>query len=368
VISHNDQLSALFAQASSGAALLETDTSDDSLGASDVDVLSDVLRVVRLNGAVFFLTDATSPWSVQVPNGKVLAPIVQPTAQNVISFHMVTSGSCWCDGPHTNGIWLETGDIVVISGGDWYRLCYPERITSEWTPEQIRTFFRLMAAGELPFVVHEGGGGPERLQVLCGFLGCDMLPFNPILTTLPPILHVPRAQNGQGERLSHLIHFAMEESRERRAGSHSVLLRIAELTFVEVLRQHLATLEPGQTGWLAGLRDPVVGRALALMHRNIDHPWTLQTLAREAGLSRSALAERFTHYVGTPPMHYLTQWRMQAAAQLLANSTAKVAAIAAEVGYESEAAFCRAFTRSVGVPPATWRKQRVAAGARTEKT
>jgi AraC-like DNA-binding protein len=360
VTSHHDRPSDLLDRLSgneAAAALTPAPATTSLTSAGGVDVLTDVLRAVRLNGAVFFLTDATSPWSVDVPNGTVLAPIVQPRAQSLISYHVVTRGRCWCDGPGVSGLRLDTGDIVVISHGDRYKLSHPAGIPGEWSQDQIMDFFRLMAGGELPFVVPEGGGGPERLEVLCGFLGCDLLPFNPVLSTLPPILHVPKAPNGAPDRLSHLIDFAMEESRERRAGSDSVLLRIAELMFVEVVRRHLAGLSPEQTGWLAGLRDPIVGRALALLHRHAHRPWTLPSLAREVGLSRSSLAERFAHFVGTPPMQYLSHWRMQAAAGLLADGNAKVATIASRVGYESEAAFSRAFTRMVGVSPAAWRKR-----------
>jgi AraC-like DNA-binding protein len=172
------------------------------------------------------------------------------------------------------------------------------------------------------------------------------------------MLHVPRRPGTDDDRLARLIEFAMSESRGRQAGSDVVLLRLAELIFVVVLRRHLAKLPPDHTGWLAGLWDPAVGRALALMHRRADHPWTLATLATGAGLSRSTLAERFGHLVGLPPMQYLARWRMQNAARLLRDGDTKISAIAAQVGYESEAAFCRAFTRLVGVSPARWRRRR----------
>jgi AraC-like DNA-binding protein len=325
----------------------------------DVDVLSDVLRGVRLTGALFFLTDATSPWSVDVPHGMTLAPIVQPNAQNLISYHIVTRGVCWCEGPGVTGLRLDAGDIVVISHGDRYKLSSPADQPGEWTLDEMMSFFRMMAARELPFIVKEGGGGPDELQVLCGFLGCDVTPYNPVLGTLPPILRVPKPP-AHDDRLTRLIDFAMAEASERRAGSDCVLLRIAELMFVEVVRRHLATLAPEQTGWLAGLRHPIVGRSLALLHRAPERSWTLESLAREAGTSRSALADRFAHFVGTPPIQYLARWRMQIAARLLGEGDAKVAAVAAQVGYESEAAFNRAFTRMVGMPPAAWRKRQAA--------
>ena len=214
-----------------------------------------------------------------------------------------------------------------------------------------------MADGRLPFVVTEGGSGPERLRLVCGFLGCDALPFNPVLTTLPPLLRV-RVHGDSGNRLNALLEFAVAESSRIRPGSRSVLLRIAELVFVEVLRSYLTSASEDGASWLGGLRDPVVGRALARLHAQPAHAWTLPELARQVGASRSVLAERFTYFVGHPPMLYLTRWRMQLAAIRLAAGASPVSAVAAEVGYESEAAFCRAFKKVTGVTPASFRSRR----------
>jgi AraC-like DNA-binding protein len=195
---------------------------------------------------------------------------------------------------------------------------------------------------------------------VCGFLGCDLEPFNPLLATLPRLLHVRRGPRSTGDPLDQLIDFTVAESRERRAGGECVRLRLSELMFVEVVRRHLATLPAEETGWLAGLRDPMVGRALALLHSRPAQPWTLESLARDVGLSRSVLAERFAHLVGHPPMGYLTRWRMQVAARLLADGLAKVSAVAREIGYDSEAAFSRAFKRAAGMPPGVWRRRHAA--------
>jgi len=321
------------------------------------DILSDVLRAVRLNAALFFLTDATTPWSARVPSGSTLTPVILPGAQHLISYHVVLSGRCWCRGPGGPALRLDAGDVIVIPHGDPYALSHPVDAACAWPSEEVVEFFHLMAKHELPFVVEEGGGGSDQVQVLCGFLGCDVRPFNPILSALPRVLRVPRVPDTH-DRLDSLIEFAMAERREQRAGSDSVLLRIAELMFVEVVRRHLESLAPEQTGWLAGLRDPIVARALSLLHRQPARAWTLQMLADESAVSRSALAERFAHLVGVPPMHYLKQWRMQNAARMLRDGDAKIAAVAAAVGYESEAAFSRAFARMVGASPASWRKRR----------
>jgi AraC-like DNA-binding protein len=219
-------------------------------------------------------------------------------------------------------------------------------------------FFRLLAARRLPPTIIEGGGGPGGVHVVCGFLGCDATPFNPILYTLPRLLHLRGAGAAGGDRLKALVDFALAEAGDGRPGGDCVLLRISELMFVEVVRRHVAGLGPGQTGWLAGLRDPQVGRALRFLHQDPARAWTVEGLARAAGLSRSALAERFAHFFGQPPIQYLTRWRMQVAARLLADGEAKVQAVALEVGYDSEAAFSRAFKKELGVPPAAWRDGR----------
>ncbi|MGH7278237.1 MAG: AraC family transcriptional regulator [Candidatus Rokuibacteriota bacterium] len=325
-----------------------------------MDVLSDVLRTVRLTGALFFLVEASSPWVIEMPDGATLAPAALPGAQDVISYHVVTNGAGWGGLLHGAPVALEAGDVLVFPHGDPYVMSIARGARGGPDLTETLSFVREMAAGRLPFTISEGGGGPERLELVCGFLGCDARPFNPLLATLPSVLHVPRAFGPGGDPLSQLIAFTVAESRERRAGGECVRLRLSELMFVEVVRRHLAMLPAEQTGWLAGLRDPLVGRALTLLHERPAEPWTLEELARDAGLSRSTLADRFTRFVGHPPMQYLTGWRMQLAARMLADGAAKVSAVALEVGYESEAAFSRAFKRLAGVPPATWRARRAA--------
>jgi AraC-like DNA-binding protein len=319
-------------------------------------VLSDVLRTVRLTGALFFPMEVSSPWVDEVPAATAFAAIVSPGAQHVVSYHIVTDGACWAalrEGPPVH---LEAGDILVIPHGDPYSMSSAPGLRSQAPPDAVLTFFREMAVGRLPSVVLEGGGGPERASVICGFLGCDVRPFNPVLETLPRLIHLRRPSiSSAHDRLQHVIEFALTESRQRRSGGRCVLLRLSEVLFVEVVRRYLESLPTEQGGWLAGLRDPIVGRALATLHDRPVHAWTLARLATEVGASRSTLADRFTQYVGQPPMRYLTQWRMQLAARLLADGAAKVSAVAQDVGYESEAAFSRAFKKTVGLTPAAWR-------------
>jgi AraC-like DNA-binding protein len=325
--------------------------------ASGLDPLSDVLRAVRLTGASFFRVEASSPWWAEVPDASAIGPTILPRAQHLVSYHVIVTGRCWAGLADGTGFWVEGGDVVVIPYGDCYGLSTEPREVGAQPFEISRAFFQQLAARELPLTIRGGGGGPDGVTVICGFLGCDALPFNPILTMLPRLLRVPAPLDRGTDRLGSLVEFALAESRERGAGSDCVLLRVSELMFVEVVRRYVRSLPPDATGWLVGLRDPVVGRALGLLHRQPARPWTLDALAREAGTSRSALAERFSHLVGQPPMLYLTRWRMQLAARLLADSAAKVGAVAFDVGYDSEAAFSRAFKKTVGVSPARWRSR-----------
>jgi AraC-like DNA-binding protein len=321
------------------------------------DTLSDVLETVRLTGAIFFLVDARAPWVAEAPASTHLVPAILPAAQHVVSYHVVSEGACWCESPGLSPMRLETGDVLLVPHGHPYQIASTCGLRTGWTLDDGLSWFRAMADGRLPFVVTEGGDGLERLRLVCGFLGCDALPFNPVLTTLPALTRV-RLHGDSGSRLHALLDFAVAESNCAGPGSRSVLLRIAELVFVEVLRSYLTTESDDRASWLAGLRDVVVGRALARLHAEPSRAWTLPDLAREVGASRSVLAERFASFVGYPPMSYLTHWRMQLAASRLAAGAATVSAVASDVGYESEAAFCRAFKKVTGVTPASWRSRR----------
>jgi len=323
------------------------------------DPLSDVLKTVRLRGAVFFMVESTSPWSNGMPDGAALAPILVPRAQQIISFHVFTHGACWGGLLDGTPVRFEAGDVLVFPRGDGYFMSFARQQPPPPNVDHAFAFMRGMTNGQLPFVMKFGGGGAEEFGAICGFLGCDARPFNPLLATLPRMLHIKGAARTQDDRLNRLMELTLTEARDDVPGAESVRLRLSELMFVEVIRRHVAGLPPEQAGWLAGLRDEYVGRALGLLHERAAHAWTLDDLAGDVGLSRSAFAERFTRLVGEPPMQYLTRWRMQMAARLLTDGSAKVSAIALEVGYDSEAAFSRAFKKEAGVSPAAWRQRRL---------
>jgi AraC-like DNA-binding protein len=313
-----------------------------------MDPLSDLLRVVRLDGAFFYAVEAAEPWSVETVAAEELSPRIMPGAEHLISYHILTEGRCYGGVVGEEQVELLPGDVIVFPHGDAH-------VMSSGRGVRVSSDVYSTAPAPYPFTVHVGDQGPWVTSFVCGFLGCDRRPFNPLLAALPRRMHMRGMSNAA---LGGFTRQLTEESRLGRAGADTVLTRLAEVMFIEVLRRYLEELPPGQTGWLAGLRDEVVGRALRLLHGQPGRPWTLADLAREAASSRSSLAKRFAELVGQPPMQYLTQWRMQVAANLLAQSGAKVAAIGAEVGYDSEAAFSRAFKKATGLAPGAWRETR----------
>jgi AraC-like DNA-binding protein len=325
-----------------------------------MDVLSDVLAAVRLTGAIFFDIDASSPWVGESPGTKEISAAIMPQAEHVISFHAVMSGGCWAtlgdqDAPWTR---IEAGDVVVFPRGGPNVLSSSPGTRGELNP--LAMYYRPIDT-HLPFQLIHGGGGEPRTRFICGFLGCDTKPFNPLMGALPAFIH---ARTSEGETpVTDLFRMALSEGRRNRPGSETVLGKISELMFVEVVRRYIDALPQESKGWLSGLRDRQIGEALRLLHGRPAEPWTLEGLANEIGLSRTVLAERFSHFTDVSPMQYLMHWRMQLAARQMERSDVSLAQIGADVGYESEAAFQRAFKKVVGVPPGAWRRDRRRAGA-----
>jgi AraC-like DNA-binding protein len=320
-----------------------------------MDVLSDVLAAVRLNGAIFFDIDAGTPWVGETPPAKVVAPAIMPGADHVIMFHLVMSGECWAalgEGAQAP-VRLSPGDVVVFPRGH-------ANVMSSAPGARGATDMSLYhrpVDSPLPFRLRHGGEGPERTRFVCGFLGCDARPFNPLLSALPAMILYRAPDDGSGWALD-LFRMALAEGSRPRAGAETVLAKLSELMFVDTVRRYLETLPGESRSWLSGLRDPHVGQALLLIHSQPTREWTLEELARHVGLSRSGFADRFASFVDMSPMQYIARWRMQLAAALLEQSSVSIAQAAAEVGYESEAAFNRAFKKLIGIPPGAWRRSR----------
>ena len=323
------------------------------------DILSDVLRSVRLRSALYFHVSGTREWAAEAPACREIAAAVMPGADHVMEYHVVVSGTCWGGIVGSAPVRLQAGDLVLFPHGDPHVMSSAPGMRAAADPGG---YFERMRQ-PLPFSLHLDARqvrvgaepeGPGITTLVCGFLGCDLRPFNPLIASLPRLMHVP-VQSGQDWAVHYARHAAAEALGQRPGGT-AMLERLGEMTFIEAVRCYLASLPEGSQGWLAGLRDRFVGRALACLHDAPAEPWTVDKLSRRVGLSRSALHERFAAIVGQAPMEYLASWRIQAGAALLRDTTWTVASIALEVGYQSEAAFARAFKRALGKPPATWRR------------
>jgi AraC-like DNA-binding protein len=315
-----------------------------------MDALSDVLGAVRLIGAVFFDVHASEPWVAETPSGPEIVSRIFPHAEHLIPYHAIVSGTCWVRVAGNEPLQLATGDVIMFPHGHAHVLSSAPGMHSK--PDL--ALYRRPDESHLPFSLAIGSAGAESTHVVCGYLGCDARPYNPLLMALPNAIHVP---DSAGSPLRAYVQLALAESKGARIGGECVLGRLSELLFVEVVRRYAESLDASRTDWLSGLRDPSIGAAITALHREPQRGWTVQSLARAAGLSRSVLAERFAAFAGCPPMQYLASWRMQLAANELRSGTDSVATIANRVGYESEAAFSRAFTKSMGEPPSTWRKR-----------
>jgi AraC-like DNA-binding protein len=327
------------------------------------DVLSDVLRAVRLTGAVFWSVEATDPWASQSPPAHVIAPLIRPGIEHVIQFHAIVSGRCWGGLNDEPAIELRAGDLMILPHGDQHGMS--SRIGLKGGVVSVKLDPSSRPALPLPLSMGPDAASGEKTRFICGYLGCDAGPFNPLLAALPRLLHI----SGATQRiplLSQLIEMALTESRFSSAGREIALSRLSELMFVEAIRDYVASA-PKTSGWLAGLSDDMVGRALTALHARTAHAWTIDSLAREIGTSRSVLAERFSCIMGVPPMQYLTQWRMQIASDLLSSTSAGLGEIAFRVGYGSDTALSHAFKRTVGISPAQFRNgERAAPEARPE--
>lgn len=319
-----------------------------------MDLLADVLASVRLSGAVFFEAEFSEPWKVRSERSDVLARMLFPFARRLVLFHLVAEGACWAEIDSKR--WeLRAGDVIVLPYGDEHVM----GAGSASGAEDIASLFPVPPPWHRPPCIKTGGSGPTT-RIVCGFLHCDEAVFNPLLTALPRVLLASSNEGPSAALLGASLGFLRKELEGDRPGGGPVVARLVEALFVEVLRGHGADLQSDAVGWLAALKDEGIRRALELIHSEPEKDLTVARLARVAAMSRSVFHERFQALVGDSPSQYLTQWRLQRASRLLLEGDDGIALVAARVGYDSEAAFSRAFKRFTGEPPAAWRKRRTA--------
>ena len=316
-----------------------------------MDALSEVLKVLHLTSGVFLEVEFTAPWCVDSAPSADIADQILPDAEHLVIYHLLTEGCCRARLPGGREVLeLQAGDVLMFPHGDGH--CMGSDVFLSAVP--VAALVEQAPDGGLMRARHGGGG--ERTRFVCGFLACEKRLCKPLLDALPRMLSVPLGDDPATRWLVGALEHGASETHAPRPGSEAVMGRLSELVFVESLRKYIGSLPEHEQGWLAGLRDPVVGKALARLHAEPGRRWEVESLARECGLSRSALAERFATLLGEPPMQYLARWRMALASRALASRNDGVAQIAAEVGYDSEAAFNRAFKREFGMPPAAWRR------------
>jgi AraC-like DNA-binding protein len=317
-----------------------------------MDALSEVLRVVKLESAIFFNAEFSEPWCLFSPQSSTLAPALAPGAGHVIIYHLLCEGRAYAQLEDGERVPMSAGDLVTFPHGHGHLLGSGSRAI----PINAGTALPGLLEKGLEMLRIGGGGAPSRF--ICGYLACDPQLCQAFLGGLPPLIKVNIRDDPSGQWLENSLKFSVTEAANREAGASAMLTKLSEVVFVETLRRYARALPEGETGWFAGARDVEVGKALTLLHHQPAHPWTVAELARQAGLSRTVLAERFRHFLGDSPMAYLTRWRLRLGARALAATSRSVAQIAAEVGYESEAAFNRAFKREYGLPPARYRKDK----------
>ncbi|MBD0315332.1 MAG: AraC family transcriptional regulator [Nitrospiraceae bacterium] len=317
-----------------------------------MDVLSEVLRAVKLDGAVFFNGEFAAPWCAREPDSCAMAAYLSVQSKHVIIFHLVTEGTGYVRlEEDARPVPFIPGDILVLPHGHAHVMGNGPPVTP------------MESAKHLPRILSEGlrlyrfGEGGDVTKLICGYMTCDPELSRMLLAGLPGIIKINIRDHQSGRWLEDTLRYSVDQAEASGPGGAAVVAKLSEALFVETLRRYIASLPPAQTGWLAGVRDPDVGKALALLHREPAQPWTIASLASEVALSRSVLAERFRHYLAETPIGYLTRWRMHLAAQLLRSTSKSVAEVAGDVGYESEPSFNRAFKRAFGLPPARFRSQ-----------
>ncbi len=308
-----------------------------------MDVLSDVLRQLRLKGSIFLHAEFQAPWGIEIPQ------------DHVAILHIMTYGSCWLKkSGQDHAIHLSSGDLVLFPRGDAHCLLHSPQGTA--TPAtEILSKMTPMNEGRFQF-----GGKGELTRFYCGSFEYDWRADHPILESLPEMIHIKDSDSEEFSWLMNASHLLEDEAGTQRLGSSAILDRLAEVIFSQILRAYVQRTSL-QKGFLAALQEEMLLKVLKLIHNKMEYKWTLAGLAKECGTSRSGLADRFKYVIGETPINYLTRWRIQKAQELLQNSSNSTAQIAEEVGYQSESAFSIAFKKITGKGPGQFRREQHAA-------
>ena len=312
------------------------------------DTISDAMRAVRLTGALFFRVQLRAPYPVTAMDGDQLLEQFAPHAREMLPFHLVTRGPIWFEVAGAEPVLLNDGDIIVMPHGTSHSLM--DRPGSPPIPVgELEHAF----SGPVPTLQWGGDEGPTS-EAFCGFFHSSSQLFNPLIDALPDVLVIPHDPDAKSSVAS-MLRGAFEDTFAERPGATALVERLTELLFLEIAQRHLTDGRLG--GLIGGLSDPLVARTLGLIHDEPGRHWTIEMLSEKVGASRSMLSERFTSLVGLSPIRYLSAWRMELAAQRLSETQDAIAEVAVAAGYESEAAFNRAFKRHTGDPPGNWRRQ-----------
>ena len=316
-----------------------------------MDALSEILRVIQLDSAIYLNGEFSEPWCVASPHSRMLAPVFSRHAGHVIIYHLLCEGHATAHLHDGAKVALVAGDLITFPHGHPHRLGWGV----DAAPVAVEDVLPGILAKGLE-LLRAGGSGAACSRFVCGYLVCDPQLSESFLRGLPAFIRTSIRNDDSGRWLENTLCFSVSQAANREAGAGAMVAKLSEVLFAETLRRYGRDLPEGQTGWLAAARDPEIGKALAMLHHRPAYPWTLAELAHQVGLSRTILTERFGHFLGEPPMTYLTRWRLRLGARALTTTSQSVAEIALDTGYESEAAFNRAFKREYGQPPARYRR------------
>jgi len=305
-----------------------------------MDGLTDILTSVRLKGALNFTTNLRAPWGIDIPT-------IQPAM-----FHVISRGSAWIHMKDMPPVFLSSGDLIVFTRG-------AEHTISDSPDSAMASLDTLLAAKQS----HQGtenfvfGGDGAETTLICGKFDFESHQTHPLFSMMPELLHIPGHHGRIQSWLETSLAWIEEESRANEPGNETVIAKLAEILFIQVIRCHIASLKEGEGGWLGGLRDIKISTALGLMHRYPEKAWTIELFAEQLGMSRTAFTSRFRHLVGISPIAYLTQWRMYKAATLLREGNIPINQISMRLGYQAEAAFSKRFKSATGQSPRDYRNQ-----------